>query len=68
MELLVGEGVTFALTNQWGGRAAEALRNIVRVFAEDGISVFFNRGLSGAQDAYLLRSLAEKNGGTYAAR
>jgi Mg-chelatase subunit ChlD len=25
-------------------------------------------GLSGAQDAYLLRSLAEQNGGTYAAR
>jgi predicted nucleic acid-binding Zn-ribbon protein len=45
----------------------EILRFVRELNASAGI-VIHTIGLSGAQDAYLLRSLAEQNGGTYVSR
>jgi hypothetical protein len=45
----------------------EILRYVRELNASAGI-VIHTIGLSGAQDAYLLGSLAEQNGGTYVSR
>lgn len=47
--------------------ADEILSMVREANANAGITIH-TIGLSGAQDAYLLRTLAEQNGGTYAAR
>lgn len=47
---------------------ADEILSMVREANENVGITIHTIGLSGAQDAYLLRTLAEENGGTYAAR
>jgi hypothetical protein len=47
---------------------AEPILRYVREWNRTAGIVIHTIGLSGAQDAYLLRRLAEENGGTYVAR
>ena len=55
------------LNKEWGIDPDEILAFVRERNAAAGITIH-TVGLSGAQDAYLLKSLAEQNGGSYVAR